>query len=43
MVVYCKTLVQTIPVHFDFEGKADNFGSKKYAFWQRFIHFYWNF
>lgn len=42
-VKHYKTLVQTIPVHFDFEGKADNFGSKKYAFWQRFIHFYKNF
>jgi uncharacterized membrane protein len=27
-----KTLPQTIPVHFDFDGKADNFGSKKYSF-----------
>jgi uncharacterized membrane protein len=27
-----KTLPQTIPIHFDFDGKADNFGSKKYSF-----------
>jgi len=27
-----KTLPQTIPVHFDFDGKADNFGTKKYSF-----------
>lgn len=27
-----KTLPQTIPVHFDFDGKADRFGSKKYSF-----------
>ncbi|MFC3159574.1 Protein of unknown function [Chryseobacterium arachidis] len=27
-----KSLPQTIPIHFDFDGKADNFGSKKYAF-----------
>ena len=27
-----KALPQTIPVHFDFDGKADNFGSKKYSF-----------
>jgi uncharacterized membrane protein len=27
-----KTLPQTIPVHFDFDGKADSFGSKKYSF-----------
>ncbi len=27
-----KTLPQTIPTHFDFEGKADNFGSKKYSY-----------
>lgn len=27
-----KALPQTIPVHFDFGGKADNFGSKKYSF-----------
>lgn len=25
-------LPQTIPVHFDFDGKADRFGSKKYFF-----------
>lgn len=31
-VKHYKTLPQTIPVHFDFEGKADNFGTKKYAF-----------
>ncbi|GAA5100217.1 hypothetical protein GCM10023210_38460 [Chryseobacterium ginsengisoli] len=27
-----KTLPKTIPVHFDFDGKPDNFGSKKYSF-----------
>lgn len=27
-----KTLPQTIPIHFDFDGKADNFGTKKYSF-----------
>lgn len=27
-----KALPQTIPIHFDFDGKADNFGSKKYFF-----------
>ncbi|KQT31072.1 hypothetical protein ASG22_18735 [Chryseobacterium sp. Leaf405] len=31
-VKHYKTLPQTIPVHFDFDGKADNFGSKKYFF-----------
>lgn len=31
-VKHYKTLPQTIPVHFDFDGKADNFGSKKYSF-----------
>ncbi|WP_415329073.1 DUF1648 domain-containing protein [Chryseobacterium sp. MMS23-Vi53] len=31
-VKHYKTLPQTIPIHFDFDGKADNFGSKKYAF-----------
>lgn len=29
---YYKSLPQTIPIHFDFDGKADNFGSKKYSF-----------
>ncbi|MGK6343929.1 DUF1648 domain-containing protein [Chryseobacterium sp. DT-3] len=27
-----KTLPKRIPVHFDFDGKADNFGSKGYSF-----------
>lgn len=27
-----KTLPERIPVHFDFDGKADNFGSKRYSF-----------
>lgn len=27
-----KTLPETIPIHFDFDGKADNFGSKKYYY-----------
>jgi uncharacterized membrane protein len=27
-----KNLPERIPVHFDFDGKADNFGSKKYSF-----------
>ncbi|SFN59450.1 Protein of unknown function [Chryseobacterium oleae] len=27
-----KTLPKRIPVHFDFDGKADNFGSKIYSF-----------
>lgn len=31
-VKHYKTLPQTIPIHFDFDGKADNFGSKKYFF-----------
>jgi len=31
-IKHYKTLPQTIPVHFDFDGKADNFGSKKYFF-----------
>lgn len=31
-VKHYKTLPDTIPVHFDFDGKADNFGNKKYAF-----------
>lgn len=31
-VKYYKMLPQTIPIHFDFDGKADNFGSKKYSF-----------
>ncbi|MCS3871599.1 putative membrane protein [Chryseobacterium ginsenosidimutans] len=31
-VKYYKNLPQTIPVHFDFDGKADSFGSKKYSF-----------
>lgn len=31
-IKHYRNLPQTIPVHFDFEGKADNFGSKKYVF-----------
>lgn len=31
-IKHYKTLPQTIPIHFDFDGKADNFGSKKYSF-----------
>ncbi len=31
-VKHYKGLPQIIPVHFDFDGKADNFGSKKYSF-----------
>ncbi|WP_426274238.1 DUF1648 domain-containing protein [Chryseobacterium sp. S-02] len=31
-IKHYKTLPQTIPVHFDFDGKADGFGSKKYSF-----------
>jgi uncharacterized membrane protein len=31
-VKHYRNLPQTIPVHFDFDGKADNFGSKKYSF-----------
>lgn len=31
-VKHYRNLPETIPVHFDFEGKADNFGNKKYAF-----------
>ena len=27
-----KILPETIPIHFDFDGKADNFGSKKYFY-----------
>ncbi|MDR6159827.1 putative membrane protein [Chryseobacterium sp. SLBN-27] len=27
-----KALPETIPVHFDFDGKADNFGNKKYFY-----------
>lgn len=27
-----KNLPERIPVHFDFDGKADNFGSKRYSF-----------
>lgn len=27
-----KTLPKKIPVHFDFDGKADNFGNKAYSF-----------
>lgn len=27
-----KTLPQRIPIHFDFDGKADNFGSKLFSF-----------
>ncbi|WP_336732767.1 DUF1648 domain-containing protein [Chryseobacterium sp. VD8] len=31
-VKHYKSLPNIIPIHFDFDGKADNFGSKKYAF-----------
>lgn len=31
-IKHYKTLPKTIPVHFDVSGKADGFGSKKYAF-----------
>ncbi len=31
-IKHYKILPQTIPVHFDFDGKADGFGSKKYFF-----------
>lgn len=31
-IKHYRTLPQTIPVHFDFDGKADGFGSKKYSF-----------
>ncbi|KXH85953.1 DUF1648 domain-containing protein [Chryseobacterium kwangjuense] len=31
-VKHYKTLPARIPVHFDFDGKADNFGSKHYSF-----------
>ncbi len=31
-VKHYKSLPKIIPIHFDFDGKADNFGSKKYAF-----------
>jgi len=31
-IKHYKTLPQTIPVHFDFDGKADGFGNKKYSF-----------
>ncbi|WP_336717046.1 DUF1648 domain-containing protein [Chryseobacterium mucoviscidosis] len=31
-VKHYKSLPQIIPIHFDFDGKADNFGSKKYVF-----------
>lgn len=31
-VKHYKTLPARIPVHFDFDGKADNFGSKLYSF-----------
>jgi len=31
-IKHYKRLPQTIPVHFDFDGKADGFGSKKYSF-----------
>ncbi len=27
-----KALPKTIPIHFDFDGKADNFGNKKYFY-----------
>jgi uncharacterized membrane protein len=27
-----KALPETIPIHFDFEGKADNFGSKRFFY-----------
>jgi uncharacterized membrane protein len=27
-----RALPQRIPIHFDFDGKADNFGSKRYSF-----------
>lgn len=32
MIKHYKTLPRTIPVHFDFDGKADGFGSRKYSF-----------
>lgn len=31
-IKHYKLLPQIIPTHFDFDGKADNFGSKKYSF-----------
>ena len=31
-VKHYRTLPRTIPVHFDFDGKADRFGNRKYAF-----------
>ncbi|MCA6069315.1 DUF1648 domain-containing protein [Chryseobacterium sp. RG1] len=31
-IKHYKILPQTIPVHFDFDGKADGFGSRKYSF-----------
>ncbi|WP_027381338.1 DUF1648 domain-containing protein [Chryseobacterium daeguense] len=31
-VKHYKSLPQTIPIHFDFDGKPDNFGTKKYSF-----------
>lgn len=31
-IKHYKNLPQTIPVHFNFDGKADNFGSRKYSF-----------
>jgi uncharacterized membrane protein len=31
-IKHYKTLPQTIPVHFDFDGKADRFGNKRYSF-----------
>jgi uncharacterized membrane protein len=31
-IKHYRTLPQTIPVHFDFDGKADGFGSKNYSF-----------
>lgn len=31
-VKHYKSLPQIIPIHFDLDGKADNFGSKKFAF-----------
>ncbi|MDR2236796.1 MAG: DUF1648 domain-containing protein [Chryseobacterium sp.] len=37
-----KTLPEEIPVHFDFYGKADHFGSKKYSFFMpSVITFLW--
>lgn len=36
-VKHYKSLPKIIPIHFDFDGKADNFGSKKYAFLMPFV------